>query len=92
MEMERHTVNTKALEAAARKMVADGEDLLAIDESTVSCNKHFAKWGIPQTAKAHWQYRELIVDAPVLAPPMALPSPAAFGVIVIVLSPARSAA
>jgi hypothetical protein len=38
--------------------------LLAIDESTGTCNKRFAKWGIPQTAEAHRKYRELIVDTP----------------------------
>lgn len=45
-------------------MVAGGKGLLAIDESTETCNKRFAKWGIPQTAEAHRQYRELIVDTP----------------------------
>jgi fructose-bisphosphate aldolase class I len=45
-------------------MVADGKGLLAIDESTATCNKRFAKWEIPQTAEAHRQYRQLIVDTP----------------------------
>jgi fructose-bisphosphate aldolase class I len=54
----------QALEATARTMVADGKGLLAIDESTVTCNKRFAQWGIPQTAEAHRQYRELIVNTP----------------------------
>lgn len=62
--MERHTVNTQTLEATAKRMVADGKGLLAIDESTGTCNKRFAKWGIPQTAEAHRQYRELIVETP----------------------------
>jgi fructose-bisphosphate aldolase class I len=62
--MERRTVNMQALEATARTMVADGKGLLAIDESTVTCNKRFAQWGIPQTAEAHRQYRELIVNTP----------------------------
>lgn len=62
--MERHTVNTETLEATARMMVANGKGLLAIDESTGTCNKRFAKWQIPQTAEAHRKYRELIVDTP----------------------------
>jgi fructose-bisphosphate aldolase class I len=43
-------MNTDALEFTAQAMVADGKGLLAIDESTGTCNKRFAKWGIPQTA------------------------------------------
>ena len=45
-------------------MVADGKGLIAIDESTGTCNKRFAQWGIPQTAEAHRKYRELIVNTP----------------------------
>jgi fructose-bisphosphate aldolase class I len=62
--MGRRKVNTHTLEAAAKMMVADGKGLIAIDESTGTCNKRFAKWGIPQTAEAHRQYRELIVNTP----------------------------
>jgi fructose-bisphosphate aldolase class I len=62
--MERRKVNTQTLEATAKIMVADGKGLLAIDESTGTCNKRFAQWGIPQTAEAHRQYRELMVDTP----------------------------
>ena len=62
--MERHQVNTQTLESTAKMMVADGKGLMAIDESTGTCNKRFAKWGIPQTAETQRQYRELIVDTP----------------------------
>jgi fructose-bisphosphate aldolase, class I len=62
--MERRKVNTQTLEATAKMMVADGKGLLAFDESTGTCNKRFAQWGIPQTADAHRQYPELIVDTP----------------------------
>ena len=62
--MERRKVNTQTLEETARMMVADGKGLLAIDESTTTCNKRFAKFDIPQTAEAHRQYRQLIVDTP----------------------------
>jgi fructose-bisphosphate aldolase class I len=62
--MERSPVTTQTLEATAKQMVADGKGLLAIDESTGTCNKRFAKWDIPQTAESHQQYRQLIVDTP----------------------------
>jgi fructose-bisphosphate aldolase class I len=45
-------------------MVANGKGLLAIDESTSTCNKRFAKVGIAQNAETHRQYRELIVNTP----------------------------
>lgn len=57
-------MNTLSLEATAKRMVADGKGLLAIDESTGTCNKRFAKWGIPQTEESRRQYRELIVNTP----------------------------
>jgi fructose-bisphosphate aldolase class I len=62
--MERWQVNTQALQATAKMIFADGKGLLAIDESTGTCNKRFAKWGIPQTAEMRRQYRELIVNTP----------------------------
>jgi fructose-bisphosphate aldolase class I len=45
--MERHQVNIRALATTANEMVANGKGLLAIDESTGTCNKRFAQWGIP---------------------------------------------
>jgi len=38
--------------------------LLAMDESNPTCNKRFAKLGIPQTEEARRAYRELIVTTP----------------------------
>jgi fructose-bisphosphate aldolase class I len=57
-------MNTQALEATAKTMVANSKGLLAIDESIGTCNKRFAKWGIPQTAETRREYRELIVNTP----------------------------
>jgi fructose-bisphosphate aldolase class I len=54
-------MNTQVLESTAQAMVADGKGLLAIDESTGTCNKRFAKWNIPQTAETRREYRNLIV-------------------------------
>jgi fructose-bisphosphate aldolase class I len=45
-------------------MVASDKGLLAMDESNSTCNKRFAKLGIPQTVEARRAYRELIVTTP----------------------------
>jgi fructose-bisphosphate aldolase, class I len=57
-------VNTQSLIDVARKVVADDKGLLAMDESTSTCNKRFAGLGIPQTEEARRAYRELIVTTP----------------------------
>jgi fructose-bisphosphate aldolase class I len=57
-------MNIDSLELTAHAMVANGKGLLAIDESTGTCNKRFAKWGIPQTAETRRQYRNLILKTP----------------------------
>ena len=41
-----------------------GKGLLAMDESTGTCNRRFADLGIPQTEEARRSYRELIVTTP----------------------------
>jgi fructose-bisphosphate aldolase class I len=51
----------------ARELVADDKGLLAMDESTPTCNKRFAALGIPQDEKARRAYRELIITTPGLA-------------------------
>jgi fructose-bisphosphate aldolase class I len=48
----------------ARKLVADNKGLLAMDESNPTCDKRFAKLGIPQTVEARRDYRELIITTP----------------------------
>jgi fructose-bisphosphate aldolase, class I len=50
--------------ATAKAMVAEGKGLLAMDESTPTCNKRFEKVGIPQTEETRRFYRELIVTTP----------------------------
>ena len=45
-------------------LVADDKGLLAMDESNPTCNKRFAKLGIPQTEEARRAYRQLIVTTP----------------------------
>src|SRR5450631_1616990 len=57
-------MNGEKLVETAKKMVADDKGLLAMDESNPTCNKRFAKLGIPQTEAARRAYRELIVTTP----------------------------
>lgn len=55
-------MNTQELNAVARSLVANDRGILAMDESVPTCNKRFAKLGIPQTEEARRAYRELIVS------------------------------
>jgi len=48
-------------------LMAGDKGLLAMDESTPTCNKRFEEAGIPQTEEYRRAYRELIVTAPGLA-------------------------
>jgi fructose-bisphosphate aldolase class I len=57
-------MNTQALIATARRMVADHKGLLAMDESNPTCNKRFAQWGIPQNEETRRAYRDMIVTTP----------------------------
>jgi len=57
-------MNTQELMNTARKMVADDKGLLAMDESNPTCNKRFARLGIPQTVEARRTWREMIVTTP----------------------------
>ena len=60
-------MNEQQLRDTARALVADDKGLLAMDESNPTCNKRFAKLGIPQTAEARRTYRETIVTTTGLA-------------------------
>ena len=57
-------MNIQELMDTARALVAADKGLLAMDESNPTCNKRFAKLGIPQTVEAQRAYRELIVTTP----------------------------
>ncbi len=57
-------MNTQELIDTARKLVAGDKGILAMDESNPTCNKRFAKLGIPQTEEARRAYRELIITTP----------------------------
>ncbi|MEH1922996.1 class I fructose-bisphosphate aldolase [Nostoc sp.] len=59
-------MSVQKLIETAKMLVADNKGLLAMDESNPTCNKRFAKLGIPQTEEARRAYRELIVTTPSL--------------------------
>jgi fructose-bisphosphate aldolase class I len=52
------------LRAVARDLVCTGGGILAIDESSGTCNARFAKLDIPQTEEQRRAYRELLITAP----------------------------
>jgi len=62
--MEQPKMNTQQLIDIAKAMVADDKGLLAMDESQPTCNKRFAKLGIPQTEETRRTYRELLITTP----------------------------
>jgi fructose-bisphosphate aldolase class I len=57
-------MNGQKLIETAKMLVADNQGLLAMDESNPTCNKRFAKLGIPQTEETRRAYRELIITTP----------------------------
>jgi len=57
-------MNAPELIATAKALVAGDKGLLALDESTPTCDERFAKLGIPQTLEMRRAYRELIVTTP----------------------------
>jgi fructose-bisphosphate aldolase class I len=57
-------MNKQTLINTANELLAGSKGLLAMDESTGTCNKRFAKIGIPQTEDKRRDWRELIATAP----------------------------
>lgn len=57
-------MKTQELIDTAKAMVAGDRGLLAMDESMPTCNKRFAKLGIPQTEEMRRNYRDMIVTTP----------------------------
>lgn len=55
-------MNTQLLMDTARALVADDKGLLAMDGSHPTCNKRFAKFGIPQTEEARRAYRVWLTE------------------------------
>ena len=60
-------MKSQILKDTVRALFAGDKGLLAMDESTPTCNKRFAALGIPQIIEARRAYRELIVTTPGLS-------------------------
>lgn len=54
----------KGLNATAQALVAPGKGLLAMDESTGTCDKRFVSVGVEPSSEARRAYRELLVTTP----------------------------
>jgi fructose-bisphosphate aldolase class I len=57
-------MKTKELINTVSQLFAGSKGLLAMDESTATCNKRFEEAGIPQTIEYRRAYREMIVTTP----------------------------
>jgi fructose-bisphosphate aldolase class I len=57
-------MKTQELKDTAKALVARDKGLLAMDESTTTCDKRFAVAGIDQTVELRRAYRELLVTTP----------------------------
>ena len=57
-------MKAQAILETVQALVEGDKGLLAMDESTTTCNRRFAALGIPQTDEARRAYRELIVTTP----------------------------
>jgi fructose-bisphosphate aldolase class I len=57
-------MNVQDLKDTASALVAHDKGLLAMDESTATCNKRFAGPRVPQTEPSRRAYRELLVTTP----------------------------
>ena len=57
-------MDTATLEDIAQRMLANGKGLLAIDESTPTCGKRFADYGIENSEDNRRDYRALLLSAP----------------------------
>jgi len=61
--LDKASLNEEALVATASALMAPGKGLLAIDESTATCNGRFAALGILQNEEKRRAYRELIITS-----------------------------
>ena len=57
-------MNEKNLHNIALQLVANHKGLLAMDESTPTCNARFKALGMPETIEARHRYRELLITTP----------------------------
>ena len=64
MKSVSNNFNSQLLKNTIEQIFAHGKGILAMDESTPTCDKRFAAGGIPKTAEMRRKYRELIVTTP----------------------------
>jgi fructose-bisphosphate aldolase class I len=57
-------MNTQMLIETARALVANDKGVLAMDESTGTCNERFAQFAIAPTKENRRAYRELLISTP----------------------------
>lgn len=55
-------MNTQILKETIQQLFAGGKGILAMDESTPTCDKPFAILGIPKTEEMRRKYRLLMVQ------------------------------
>ncbi len=60
-------MNLQTLQTTAKAMVTKGKGILAMDESSGTCNKRFKKVGIEETIENRRAYRDLLVTTPDLS-------------------------
>jgi fructose-bisphosphate aldolase class I len=57
-------IDHQSFSIIAHQLMAGKKGILAMDESTTTCNKRFKALGIPETEEYRRKYRELIVTTP----------------------------
>ena len=57
-------MNTQILKNTIAELFANGKGILAMDESSITCDKRFEASGIPRTEEMRRQYRQLLVTTP----------------------------
>ena len=62
--MKKIKIESQELTRQAKALLVNDKGILAMDESTSTCNRRFASLGIPQTEEARRAYREMIITTP----------------------------
>ena len=57
-------MDLEKLKSTAQAMVAPGKGILAMDESSPTCQKRFDALGIPSTEEMRREYRTMLVTTP----------------------------
>ena len=60
-------MDLEKLKSTAQAMVAPGKGILAMDESSPTCQKRFDALGIPSTEEMRREYRTMLVTTPALS-------------------------